>query len=67
MDCHEWIAESELRDLLFHANEAMNPQITFAPGDSEADLLRKVVRSMMDSVYIIQRMIEERGISLEDR
>lgn len=57
MDVNNWVSESDLNDILLHANQALNPQITFSPGDSEADMLRNVIRSMMDSVEVIKRQL----------
>ena len=66
MECQQWIAESELRDMLLHVRQALSPTITFSPGDTEADMLRNVIRSMMDSLYVVERKLLETGINTDD-
>jgi len=66
MDSQEWIGHDTLRDMLLHVRQALSPTITFRPGDTEADMLRNVVRSMMDAIYIVECKLIETGINTDD-
>lgn len=60
------VDSTELDCILFSAKEALSPQIQFSPGDSEADMLRSVICSMMDSVGCIVNRLDSLGVNTEE-